>query len=78
MNCVSVSGYAPILTMEVNHKGEFLNGKIVPFIQRWGIGPRIDKTGAVIRQLRLLSQEDIHGNPLIIEKSGAMHKKKGS
>lgn len=78
ISIAGVSGYAPILTMEVNHKGEFLNGKIVPFIQRWGIGPRIDKTGAVIRQLKLLSQEDIPGNPLVIEKSGVMHKKKGS
>ncbi len=70
-----ISGYAPILTVEVNHKGEFLKGKIVPFIQRWGIGPRIDKTGAVIRQIKLLSQEDIPNNPLVIEKNGVVRHK---
>lgn len=76
ISIAGVSGYAPILTLEVNHKGEFLQGRIVPFIQRWGIGPRVDKTGAVIRQIRLLSNEDIPGNPLLIDKNGVLRRKK--
>ncbi len=71
-----VSGYAPILTLEVNRKGEFLQGKIIPFIQRWGIGPRQDKTGAVIRQIRQLSIEDIPNNQLLIDRNGVVRRKK--
>ena len=49
MNNAIPFGYAPLLDVTVNEKGEFLSGKIHSFVQRQGKGPVLDpKHGAAV------------------------------
>ena len=45
-------------------------------IQTRGVGPRHDKTGAVIRQLKMLSESDIPQSQAIIDEKGHIKLKK--
>lgn len=72
MNISGISGYAPIVEVSVNPDGSFASGKIHPFIQQKGIGPRTDTSGAVIRNLRTLSKADFPESPLVIADDGTL------
>lgn len=73
----STSGYkkyAYLLQIDVNAKGDFIKGKIFPFIQDEegsykGI-PRYDEHKNVIKLLKRLTQEDFPDTPLLITDEG--------
>ena len=60
VSLTGISGYAPLLEVKIDKQtGRFLSGQIHPFIQTRGIGPRTDKSGAVIKQMKQLSDADV-------------------
>lgn len=58
VNLNGISGHAPVVEVTVDGDGNFVRGKIHPFVQKRGAGPRTDSSGAVIRQIRRLSESD--------------------
>ncbi|WP_287229611.1 CapA family protein [Xylanibacter caecicola] len=76
INTTGISGYAPVVSIKVNRSGEFLSGQIHPFVQRYGIGPRRDTTGVVVKEIRTLTGLDIKGGKISISDNGVIEKDK--
>lgn len=74
MNIAGICGYAPLVEVTVDTDGSFIGGRIHPFIQRKGAGPRRDTSGAVVKNLQRLSLEDFPGNKLTIADDGRLSK----
>lgn len=72
MNISGLTGHAPLVRVSVDGEGRFESGKIHGFIQQKGIGPRADKSGAVVENMRRLSQLDFPESPLVIEQDGSL------
>ena len=72
MNLKGRCGYAPVLLVDISPKGEFRGGRIVPSIQPYGVGPKIDITGTVIRELQTLSRVDFPESMLVITDDGEL------
>ena len=73
INITGISGYAPVVSIKVNRSGEFLSGQIHPFIQRYGVGPRRDTTGVVVKEIRTLTGLDVNGGKIRISDSGMIY-----
>ena len=65
-----ISGYAPVVTIQIANDGRFLQGKIHSFIQQKGVGPRKDETNAVPRQMKMLSDADVPQSMARIDNQG--------
>lgn len=76
MSLTGISAYAPVVHITITDKGEFLHGQIHSFTQIKGIGPRINKTKEVARQIKLLSDEDIPQSEAHIDTDGRITLKK--
>ena len=64
-------GYAPVITVRVlSTTGEFVDGRIHPFIQRSGLGPRRDETGTVTRHIKALSDSDVPASEAVVSEGG--------
>ena len=48
-----------MITVRVEQDGKFVDGQIHPYIQKYGLGPRADKTGTVINHIKSLSESDV-------------------
>lgn len=70
ISIAGVSGYAPVIVVDTDRRGKFLGGRIYPFIQRRGLGPRRDTTNVVIRHIRMLTDADVFGGRLEISGDG--------
>ena len=70
MNLTGISGYAPVVTINIDKQGNFINGKIHSFIQQRGVGPRIDNTNSVAQEIKALTESDIQGSPIRIDNEG--------
>ncbi|MBQ9356722.1 MAG: CapA family protein [Prevotella sp.] len=71
VSLTGISGYAPLVEIKINRAtGQFLGGQIHPMIQTRGVGPRHDNTGAVIRQMRQLSLDDVPQSQAVIGTDG--------
>lgn len=70
MSLTGISAYAPVVTININKEGQFLNGKIHSFIQQRGVGPRKDATNAVAQEIKSLTESDIQGSPIRIDNEG--------
>lgn len=75
INVTGISGYAPVVEAKVATDGRFIEGKIHSFIQRRGVGPRLDKTNAVARQIRSLTLTDITKSSVVIANDGGIRLK---
>lgn len=75
MNLTGISGYAPLIEIQINGKGEFLQGHIHSFIQQKGIGPRHDAAHSVARQIRALTESDIPNATLSLDDEGNIRRK---
>lgn len=64
------AGIAPIISIQINGKGDFLDGTIIPVKQIGEGGPLPDSTGAVIREIISLTADDIPECPLQISAEG--------
>lgn len=74
MNLNGVNSHAPVVTMSVDKDGRFVSGKIHGFIQGKGVGPRTDKTGAVVKQIKALTAADFPNTSLKISADGTLSK----
>ena len=73
VSLTGISGYAPIVKIKIDKRtGAFLNGQIYPFIQTRGIGPRTDHSGAVVNQLKQLSEADVPQSQAKINADGSI------
>jgi len=70
VSLTGISGYAPLVKIEIDRKGRFLHGQIHSFIQQRGIGPRLDKGNLVAREMKNLSKTDIPQNEAQIADDG--------
>ena len=71
VNLTGISGYAPLMEIKINPKdGQFYSGQVHPFIQMRGIGPRADKTGAVIKEMKQLTEADVPQSQARIDEQG--------
>lgn len=67
-----ISGYAPLLELKVSRDGRFLGGKIHSFIQRWGVGPRLDSKHHVAAEIAQLTREDIAQPHVMVKPDGTL------
>jgi poly-gamma-glutamate capsule biosynthesis protein CapA/YwtB (metallophosphatase superfamily) len=68
--------YSLVLEVELNNKGDFVSGKIIPVhLNRQGI-PYPDRQGRSIKLIRQLTQQDFPKTPLIIKNDGQILPKK--
>lgn len=74
VNLNGVNGYAPVVTVTTDDEGRFISGKIHSFIQQRGVGPRLDATDTVAKNMRRLSKEDFPNSPLKIADDGTLSK----
>lgn len=75
INVSGISGHAPVAEIQINGKGEFLQGKIHSFIQQKGVGPRLDATNSVARQIKSLTESDIKNPTFTIDNEGNIRRK---
>ena len=70
VSLTGISGYAPVVEINIHADGSFIDGKIHSFLQTRGIGPREDATGSVAREIRNLSNIDIPQSQAVIDAQG--------
>ena len=70
VSLTGISGYAPVVEININADGSFIDGKIHSFLQTRGIGPREDAAGSVAREIRNLSNADIPQSQATIDAQG--------
>lgn len=70
-----VSGLAPIVMVSVEKNGRFASARIFAARQTWGVGPRMDQKGRVIKEIRRLSMEDFPHSELVISDEGMVTRK---
>lgn len=70
MSLSGISGYSPVVTITIGSDGEFKEGQIHSFIQTKGVGPRLDSTHAVAREMKRLTEADIKNSPIRIDNEG--------
>ncbi len=75
VSLTGISGYAPLIEVKTDLQGRFLSGQIHPMTQQRGIGPRHDTTGAVVRQIRQLSESDLPQSQAVIDETGRIRLK---
>jgi poly-gamma-glutamate capsule biosynthesis protein CapA/YwtB (metallophosphatase superfamily) len=71
-----VSGYAPIVEISVDKQGTFKHGRIHSFVQRPGVGPRIDNQRRVALEMKRLSEMDVPDSQAKIDRKGRIALKK--
>lgn len=72
ISILGTSGYAPVIVAETDRQGRFMGGRIYPFIQKRGLGPRRDTTYAAVNEIRRLTADDVPGGRLTIHDDGTM------
>ena len=76
VSLTGISGYAPIIEITIDGDGSFKSGKIHPFLQTRGIGPRYDASGSVVKEIRQLSLTDLPQSQAEIDREGNITLKK--
>src|SRR5664280_1832004 len=69
-NLAGPNGIAPIIKINVDRKGKFLNGRIIPVFQSRPEGVRIDPEKRVIRKIRDLTASDFPDAVVNISENG--------
>ena len=76
VSLTGISGYAPVIEITIDGDGSFKSGKIHPFLQTRGIGPRYDAAGSVVKEIRQLSLTDLPQSQAEIDREGNITLKK--
>ena len=69
-NLRGVNGIAPIVKIETNSEGKFLQGQLIPIYQPGAGGPKIDPKKRAISVIRELTKKDFPESNLLIDDSG--------
>jgi hypothetical protein len=75
--CVSVAGicgYAPLLKVNINKKGEFLNGRLISFLQTHNKGLQPDELNLAARRIKDLTAADFPQTGITIAANGTIRK----
>lgn len=73
MGINGLNGLAPCITAAINPEtGQFKSGTIHAFRQQYMAGPKTDRSGEVIREIRNLTQSDISNSALLIADDGTI------
>lgn len=75
MSLAGVSGYAPVLCLDLLPDGSFAGGRIHSFVQRRGIGPRLDTGNAAAREIKALTEADCPDTPLWVSADGTLSRR---
>ena len=75
VNILGSGGHAPLAEVKVTNKGEFIDGRIVAFMQYDRTGPKKARSNAVIDDIIALSHDDFPESPLVIASDGKIQKK---
>ena len=75
VSLTGISGYAPVVEININADGSFIDGQIHSFLQTRGVGPRQDAAGSVAREIRQLSEADIPQSQATIDALGSIRLK---
>ncbi len=70
MSLTGIKGYAPVVEIKIDSKGNFICGKIHSFIQQKGAGPRTDPNNNVAKEMKSLSESDIKNQTITIDDNG--------
>jgi len=71
-----ISGYAPIVKVYTDKKGEFVKGQIYSFLQKDKTGPVADENHLAAVEIKRLTELDFPDTQLIISADGAIERKK--
>lgn len=71
-NLAGPNGLAPIVKINVDIKGRFLSGRIIPIYQPWPGGTRIDSSRRVIIKIRELMAADFPDAPISVSEKGVI------
>jgi hypothetical protein len=71
-----ISGYAPIIKVYTDRKGEFVKGQIYSAIQKDKTGPVMDKNQAAAKEIKRLTELDFPATGILISNEGAIERKK--
>ena len=72
-NLSSIKGYAPIVKIEMDKNGNFLNGKIISAKQRDAVYPYLDETQAAFKEIKKLTLADFPENKLRFLDDGSFY-----
>ena len=70
VSLTGISGYAPVVEINIDADGSFIDGKIHSFLQTKGVGPRKDAAGSVAREIKHLSEADVPQSQATIDAQG--------
>ncbi|MBR0046289.1 MAG: CapA family protein [Bacteroidaceae bacterium] len=76
VSLTGISGYAPLVQITINEKGEFLHGKIHSMLQTKGVGPRKDANESVAKEMKQLTEADVPNSMAQIDEHGNIRLKK--
>lgn len=76
VSVAGVCGLAPILKVNVNKKGEFLNGRIISALQTHYNGLQLDSLNKAAQRIKLLTETDFPQSGLHISNDGIIVKAK--
>lgn len=71
-NLRGLAGEAPLLEVQTDASGRFLQGRIHAFRQSYSLGPRNDSNLSSIKTIQRLSLEDFPENPVMINERGSI------
>lgn len=71
-----ISGYAPVVVVNIDRQGKLIDGRIHSFIQPYGTGPRTDTSNKVAQFIRSLTKSDFKDAHLNIADDGSFVPKK--
>jgi poly-gamma-glutamate capsule biosynthesis protein CapA/YwtB (metallophosphatase superfamily) len=69
-NLAGPNGIAPIVKINIDRKGKFVSGRIIPIYQPWPGGVKIDSARRVIYKLRELDAQDFPDGIIDISENG--------
>ena len=69
-NLKSYAGYAPLVSIRIDEKGNFLGGEIVSFIQEGEGGPILDSSHKAALDIKSLTESDLPSSPIQISATG--------
>jgi hypothetical protein len=70
VSVIGESGYAPLLTVELDRDGSFMKGSVRSFRQQYLTGPRPDPRRRALKLMQRLTAEDFPGTALAFGEAG--------
>ena len=65
-----VNGQAPIVKIFTDREGKFLKGRIIPTVQTYGEGVRVDPQNQAIKKIQELTKKDFPESQIQIAENG--------